>query len=158
MEDNGRIFKEAYRTCQREYDTLQKRYFGVGGGGSLIGLLKWMLPVLIGAALIFVVLYLVFPTVRPTLLFTFICVEAGLLLCFAAYAVYNMFVGSGERDNDRMNRLASIVDELDKAWVANDANEAAMRRINAERDQHKGSTYGVRSRVLGISDDEGEDR
>ena len=67
MADNGRIYKEAYRTCRREYDTLIKKYEPVRSGSSWLRPLKWMLPVLAGAALIYVLLYFIAPGRRMTL-------------------------------------------------------------------------------------------
>lgn len=160
MEDNGRIFKEAYRTCKREYDTLQKRYSSVSAKSSVTDRLKWMIPVLVGLALVFAAVYILVPAFRPKALYVFICAEAGLLLSFSAYTAYTLFGGRSERDSAGMTRLASIIDELDEAWVANDANEAAKRRITAEREKRQtgGSAYGVRRRVMSLADDEGKDK
>lgn len=148
MEDNSRVFKDAYRTCKREYDSLAKRYEAVESRGSLSSLLKWMLPVLAAAAVVFVLAYLLIPAWRPGATTVFICVEAGLALSFGAYIAYSLLGGKGGQDEKRMKRLSEIVDELDEAWLANDANEAAKRRISAERQGRQNAPNSVRERVL----------
>ena len=160
MADNGRIYKEAYRTCRREYDTLIKKYEPVRSGSSWLHPLKWMLPVLAGAALLYVLLYFIAPGRRMTLTPAFICIEVGLAIGFAAYLAFLYFGRSGQKEQLRVNRLNSILEQLDEAWVANDLNESTMRAVNAERELRKTQRYsvaGIRERVLnGINSDETE--
>lgn len=149
MEDNGRVYKDAYRTCKREYDSLEKKYSTVESGASAGSMLKWMLPVLFGVAVAFLLVYLLLPACRPRALNAFICVEAGLALGFGAYLAYALLFRRSGSDSKRMERLASIIEELDEAWLANDANEAAKRRISAERQgRQQSAQYSVRERVL----------
>ena len=149
MEDNGRVYKDAYRTCKREYDSLEKKYAAAQSGASVSGMLKWMLPVLLGTAVLFVLVYILLPACRVKAVGAFICVEVGLLLSFGAYFTYSILSGRSGQDNKRMERLASILEELDEAWLANDANEAAKRRITAERQgRQQAGQYSVRERVL----------
>lgn len=163
MEDNARVFKDAYRTCRREYDSLAKKYGSVKSGASLQGMLKWMAPVLAAVALAFAAVYVFIPQVRPYALCVFLCVEVGLITGFVAYVAYSLLSGKAAKDSKRMARIEGILAELDEAWLANDANEAAKRRITAERQERQAAQYSTRERVLSNTQkisliDEGEDQ
>ncbi len=151
MGDNGRIFKEAYRTCKREYDTLIKKYDSVRRSGSWQAALKWMLPVLLGAAILYAAVCFLLPGVRPAATALFVIFEIGFAIGCAGYILSLIFGGSGADAKLRVSRLSSILEQLDEAWVDNDVNEATMRMINAERELRKTQRYsvsGIRDRVM----------
>lgn len=162
MEDNGRVYKDAYRTCRREYDSLAKKFSSGKGGYTVRSLIKWMLPVLGVVAAAFAAVWFLAPGARHYALKVFCCLEGGLAISFLIFLAYKLIAGKSGSDSRRMERLEGILEELDEAWLAHDANEAAKRRISEERlGRQQLGQYSVRERVFSnsqnVSADEGEE-
>lgn len=164
MEDGSRVYKEAYRTCKREYDSVLKKYEAVRHSMGVKTAVIRLLPILAGVVLLLGALYYLLPSHRDVLGFLLPAAGVGLALGFGGYIVSLAFGGASERDSQRIERLRSIVEELDDAWVEKDPAEAAVRSAYLERELRKTQRYsvsGIRERVMNgarSSEDGGESR